>query len=503
MATAGVNRMMLWTDLEGRELLGRWRLDSLVRPEGRTAWFTATAEGKALMLSITETLNDDEELLARLNAAAQVRHANVVTVEEALAAYVDDTPVVIAAMEPTDESLGDVLRERSLEAAEAQQVMRALVQGLAAIHAQGLVHGRMEPASVLAMGETIKLRSDCVQMGGADFGPRSAEDVRGLGRIVTQATTGRIPAGENDPLLQLLPEPMARAVRRALSGNARIAEIAALAGVVIVPAARLPDQKTTARMGPVAVPAPMPVASETPNMAPSGGGPTALPANADAKPQESADASVAPPPKPPAKVIALLAAGLRTELPKPPEPNAPLKPRERFEPASAVAEEDAYALDDEPLAGAQRRSAPLVMAIAALLVVATLWALYGMLHTGRTASSTKQAPPVAAASPAPNPQRPIATHAASEGSGATAVALTTPGWRVVAYTYMHEAQAEHKADLMRQRYPQLAPGVFALHGKAPYLVTLGGVMNRADAFALRNRAVQMGLPRDTYAQNYR
>jgi hypothetical protein len=83
------------------------------------------------------------------------------------------------------------------------------------------------------------------------------------------------------------------------------------------------------------------------------------------------------------------------------------------------------------------------------------------------------------------------------------VALTTPGWRVVAYTYMHEVQAEHKAEVIRQRFPQLAPGVFALHGTAPYLVTLGGVMSRADAMAFRNKAVQMGLPRDTYAQNYR
>jgi eukaryotic-like serine/threonine-protein kinase len=74
---------------------------------------------------------------------------------------------------------------------------------------------------------------------------------------------------------------------------------------------------------------------------------------------------------------------------------------------------------------------------------------------------------------------------------------------VIAYTYMHEAQAQHKAQVIRQRFPQLTPGVFALHGTAPYLVTLGGVMSKADALALRDKAVQMGLPRDTYAQNYR
>ena len=49
MATAGVSRMMLWTDLEDRELLGRWRLGRLVRPEGRTAWFLATGSDEAML----------------------------------------------------------------------------------------------------------------------------------------------------------------------------------------------------------------------------------------------------------------------------------------------------------------------------------------------------------------------------------------------------------------------------------------------------------------------
>jgi eukaryotic-like serine/threonine-protein kinase len=492
MATAGVNRMMLWTDLEGREVLGRWRLGTLVRPEGRTAWFAATAQDRALMLSITETLNDDEELLARLSAAAELRHPNVVAVEEARAAFVDDTPVVIAVMEPTDESLGDVLRERKLGPVEAQQVLRALVQALGAIHARCLVHGRMEPSSVLAIGETVKLRSDCLQIGGEDFAARSAEDVRGLGRIVTQAMTGRIPAGENDPVLQLLPDPMARAVRRALTGNARIAEIAALAGVVMVPATRAPETKTVARPGPVRVPSQTPVAdpvSVTVTVSDAAEAVTAL-APATVKPQESAEGSAAQAAKPAPKVIALPASEPRAEVPRLPKPPVP---------QIAAAKEDSCELDEDLEPGARRRSAPLVMALAAILVVATLWAIYGLVHPGKTSGPAQQAAAPVAASAQPAPQKPAAT---VRGSGAATAALTAPGWRVVAYTYLHDAQAQHKAEMIRQRFPQLAPGVFALHGKAPYLVTLGGVMSRADAFALRNRAVQMGLPRDTYAQNY-
>ena len=211
MATAGVNRMMLWTDLEGRELAQRWRLGRLVRPEGRTAWFEATSmDGEPLMLCITETLNDDEELMERLHAAAEIRHPNVLEVREAVAMRLDDTPVVIAVTEPAEENLADVLRERVLSAGEGKVVLDALIQALAAIHSRGLVHGRMEPVSVLAMGEIIKLRSDCLLAGGAGFAAGATENVRGLGRIVTQAVTRRVPGGENDPVLQLLPEPMAR-----------------------------------------------------------------------------------------------------------------------------------------------------------------------------------------------------------------------------------------------------------------------------------------------------
>ncbi|MGB9144536.1 MAG: hypothetical protein WCC14_01825, partial [Acidobacteriaceae bacterium] len=133
MATASVTRLMLWTDLEGREVMGRWRLTRLVRPEGRTAWFEATEmDGAPAMVSLTEALNDEEELLARLRAAAEIRHPNVVAVREAHTTLMDDTPIVLAAMEPTDENLADVLRERPLDAAEALPLMDALLQGLAA-----------------------------------------------------------------------------------------------------------------------------------------------------------------------------------------------------------------------------------------------------------------------------------------------------------------------------------------------------------------------------------
>lgn len=494
MATAGVNRMMLWTDLEGRDLDRGWRLGRLVRPEGRTAWFAATsADGKPLIVSITEALNDEEDLLARLRAAADIHSPHVVAVRESFLTHLDDTPVVLAAMEPTEENLGDVLRERTLSVAEAQGLLEALVQGLAAVHAHGMTHARMEPASVLATGDTIKLRSDCLLLGhsgSAGFANAAAENVRGLGRIVTQAVTRRIPASENDVVLQLLPEPMARAVRRALSGNATITEIAALAGVVIVSPAK------GSRPGPVIV-TPAPVAAEPPVREPLPATASPTPASTEVSPGKPASLQSEPEASAP-KAIPVKIAGASVDAVPAEAINEPLVPEWLLH--SAEENEDS-ALDEDQGGRRMRPSAPWIIAAALLVVFATGWALYALIHRG---SSTQTAQLPARTSVAPPPAKPVATTTAHPNrSATTTVAVSTPGWRVVAYTYRHEVQAEQKAQSLAQRYPQLSPGVFTLHGGAPYLVTLGGVMSKANAEALRSNAIRMGLPHDTYAQNYR
>jgi len=73
----------------------------------------------------------------------------------------------------------------------------------------------------------------------------------------------------------------------------------------------------------------------------------------------------------------------------------------------------------------------------------------------------------------------------------------------VAFTYNHQDQAEHKAHTINDRHPDLEAGVFSPKGNgAPYLVTLGSAMDRESAFRLRGKAIQEGLPGDTFARNY-
>ncbi|MGA8161752.1 MAG: SPOR domain-containing protein [Acidobacteriaceae bacterium] len=492
MATAGLDHGMLWTDLEGRELNGRWQLNRLVRPEGRTAWFEATGpDGKPAMLSITETLNDEEDLLERLWAVGQIRHPNVVAIREATVAHVDDTPLVIAVMEPTEENLADVLTERPLNAAEARQVLDALVAGLGAMHARGLVHGRVEAGSVLAMGETIKVRSDCVHLAGSGT-MSAAEDVRSAGRVVTQAMTRRLPSGENDPVLQLLPEPMARAVRRALSGNASASEVAALAGTRLEV---ISERREEIRIDPVSKTAPKMAAPD--GVIPKPQAP--VPSKSAAEGMLPADRDLprgTEKPEPAMKAEAR-ASTVRRVLPMRPmdvrPETLPLFDEEiaTLPPSTRLMEED------EPEWG-RWPTAPYIIISAVALILVTAFTLYGILHR-------RAAAPKAPATPTVVVERPAASAKAGATPAKASAAVMAPagaGWRVIAYTYVRREEAEKKAAELARQYPELKAAEFSPRA-GRYLVSLGGDMSRSEAITLRAKALAMGLPTDTYARNYK
>jgi len=381
MATAGVNRMMLWGDFEGRRLEDRWLLGRLVRPEGRRAWFEAIGpDGVPVMLSITEALNDEEEMLERLRAAAQIRHPNVVAIREAVISHLDDVPVVVAEMEITDENLADVLAERVLTAAEGRQVLDAVLAALGMLHAHGLVHRHVEAASVVAMGETIKLRSDCVQMAGSAPGAMEAEDVRWAARMATHAVTGRFPAGENDPVLQLLPESMARAIRRALSGIAGATEVAALAGTrleIAREATRIePLSKTAKKAAAAEMKDPGGESTQGEELTPRGAGKAAL-----AMTEKPAAVKAEAKAKAASRVIAMRAIDAQAALFDEP----PMLTKDR------VAEE----LEDDEREGSRWPRAPYVIAAAIAVVLVTVFTLYGLLR-GQPVQQKPTAPDAAA-----------------------------------------------------------------------------------------------------------
>jgi hypothetical protein len=89
-------------------------------------------------------------------------------------------------------------------------------------------------------------------------------------------------------------------------------------------------------------------------------------------------------------------------------------------------------------------------------------------------------------------------------SAAAPIVETVQGqWRVIAFTYGSRAAAEKKVGEVNRRWPSLNASVFVPKDKRGYyLVALGGRMKHEDASRLQHKARSLGLPRDTYVQNY-
>jgi eukaryotic-like serine/threonine-protein kinase len=469
--------MQFWNELEGKVIDG-YTLRCLARSEGRTAWFdTVGGDGQPATISVTESLTDADEVAERLEAAQQLKHPNLMAISKVGRWRLGQTLLVYALMEHADQDLSEVLGNHALPKEEVRQLAEAMVGGLTAIHQRGLVHGRVEPSSIVAVGETVKLRSDCLQSPG---GTR-AGDVAGIGATLFQACTQHKASSADDAQINRIPAPFAEIVRNALSARWGLTQIAS----VLKPA--------TAPNSPAAYPATAPGSSVPP------------PAS-----EAAAPARVRPPGAPPAERPS-------TQAPPPAASPAATAPARTAD----IGKRDTV---DEDWDSPRRHPVALyaTVAIAVLLLLAWLYFRPKAHPTAPTAPAvaspsavpstvTPTAPPAAPVRPAaqpaprrrPTPARavPLGPEAAnqSEASGPAA----RPVWRVVAYTYDHQDQAQHKVDEINQAHPELAASVFpADNTGGHYLVTLGGPMDRNQAFKLRALALSAGMPQDIYAQNF-
>jgi hypothetical protein len=430
--------MELWNEYEGRTIDGNFPLIKLLRPEGRSAFFlTPNGTGVPTVIRLIESHYDDAEILARWQAIATLNHEHLVTLKKFGQVELDGTSLVYAVMEPVEANLGEILDERRLTVLETRQVAASLVSALEAMHSHGFVHEHIEPANVMAVGETIKLRSDCIREApdGEEGREIQRRDVHDLGAVLLQALTQQRTLASSSRDLPL-GEPFDQIVRKAMSGDWGLREIAA----ALTPVAALPRA---------------------------------------ARPADSVVEQVAA-----ARTVAPAPSVSRVRVP----------------------------IAEEPHGFGLRK---IVYGVGALLVVLLVW----YFAHGRSTSSNGASSSVAVQGTA----APAAAAQASEGAAASTpvttapVAKNTPAprektpagnglgqWRVIAFTYNREGQAQQKAASIAQRHPELRPEVFTPNGHAPYLVAVGGTMSRDEAFALVRKGRGDGsLAHDAYAQNYR
>jgi eukaryotic-like serine/threonine-protein kinase len=438
--------MELWTEYEGRTIDGSFPLNKLVLPQGRSAFFsTANGKGEPILIRLVACHFDEEEILARWRGVQALNHPNFLRLERYGQLELDQTKVVYAAFERTDASLAQVVSQGCLTVTDARQLTESLASALQMLHANGFVHEHVEPEGVFAIGEVVKLRTDCIrETPEGDEGRHAKQrDVHDLAVVILQALTQERTLEAAAAKGRALRAPFDRILPQAMSGAWGLPEVAAALRPAGLPA------RTAAA-------------------------PTVPPAVA---PQPPAQNQKGPPPEISAK---------------------PVSGEDDTIPAALRHQTVSEAWGDEETGKKKWMGAA---ALAGLMLV-LLWAGWSVYHrrAARVESGSAATAPPAVET---HGTAPASAPAAASHTASTAHATIREQWRVVAYTYNHEDQARKKAAQLAQRHPALRPAVFSPNGHAPYLVTIGGALDKSAAYSLAHKAPTLGLPRDTFARNYK
>lgn len=492
--------MQLWNDYEGKTIAGVYTLGPLLRPEGRSALFSLpTGKDAPAILRLTESLNDEGQMLACWRDVQKIEQPNLLPLKAFGDAVLEGIPLTYAVMEAPDVTLDELLKERPMTTAEALQVATSVVPALQALHARELVHEHILPDNVVAVGETVKLRADCVRVcrvdadlvTAADCAEMRQRDVEQLALLLIRALTleKKLRPG------LVLAAPFNRIIPNALNGMWGLAEIAAA-----LPAPVPPIQP---------VPAPQPAVTPMPV-------PATAKVNTPAAVSEHRAAAAPSPGNMPAPWVADRVAETAQPAVQGVDAVARAAAREASE-ASRVADAPLMFQRRIQTPVAERSRKPQIVAALALAAVLLFAFLLHVIHSnsGSTPQSAIVGQPAAqqaVRAPQANPEL-AANHEAKMASTPArpaspadpapvpVAARVQPGWYVIAYTFNHEQQALKRAEAIVRRHPYLHPQVIAPHGRE-FLIALGGAMSRDEAENIRNSARRAGMPRDTFVRNY-
>ena len=449
--------MQLWTDYEGVTIDGAFPLQKLLLPEGRSAFFsTAGPKGEPTVVRLIECHFDEEEILARWRCVEALSHPNFLKFEHYGQTELDGRPVVYAVLEKVDGNLAEGLDRGPLTLKDVAQLASSLVAALDVLHTHGFIHEHIEPRNIFAVSDVVKLRSDCIREAPEGEEGRAAKqrDVRDLATVLLQALTQRRTV-EGIPDFAL-PPPFGQIIRNGLDGTWELENIRAALGGLF-------GSK-------------QPTAPKSVNAAP------ATPAAAEQKAPSAAA-------KPSMRPEAQLSLPLLNE-----DRNAGFARATTRK--DTWGEEQSFSLHSRWLGAA---------GIVALLLLLSTWILAHAWNADRH----KATQAASVSQPAANSAKQISTSPAPKPVAADLPRVSLPAsagsradWRVIPFTYNRRTDAEKKVSGLARSHPELQPAVFTPNGHAPYLVSIGGVMDRDAAYALARRSRSLRLPHDTYAQNY-
>ncbi len=246
-----------WKRWEGQVVNGALPLLRYMGGSDHSAVFLTERVGgapqKAVIKIIPAAADGAEDQLLRWKQSAKLAHPSLIRLFEAGRCELEGTALLYVVMECAEEDLSQILPDRPLSTAEAQEMLPPILKALTHIHSGGLVHGHVKPSNIMAAGDQVKVSSDTLRAAGETVGRKGvlgvydppeaasgklapAADVWSLGVTLAEVLTQRRPvwnrAQAAPPALpEGIAEPFREIVRRCLQVDPqqrwKVAEIAA------------------------------------------------------------------------------------------------------------------------------------------------------------------------------------------------------------------------------------------------------------------------------------
>ena len=153
-----------WSQFEEQLLDGRFPLQKHVGGFQSGAIFLSELGGgeqqRVAVKLVSAAASDAQWLGSSWRIAHSLQHPNLVRVYATAQASLGGLRVVYAVTDYAEESLDGILEERCLTESEALELLVASAHALGFLHIKGLLPGLLEPSSIVAVGDAVKLACD-------------------------------------------------------------------------------------------------------------------------------------------------------------------------------------------------------------------------------------------------------------------------------------------------------------------------------------------------------